>query len=462
MSRASYGALEYAAVLAYAAILVCQLFVSPPLGLANNGDFGKAVGFFSVGSPFDHEYKYADLKHPYDPQLYRSKPPFRSSETLLAALAIGLSRPFSKQRIFDMRWIGAVHGLLSMLALGLLLPLYRNLPAWQRAVWYAALLFMFGDILYVSYFSSFYMDAATYVFLLLTLVLFVRVAKWRRRAEAACLVLCAVLAVVSKTQHAVLGIWLAALVAIAGSTLWGKGGRVFAAISATAIAAALFYTFAIAPPEYDVDSRYTAIFYQILPNSLDVSADLRALGLDESAKRYIGTYAYQDNAGIRDPEFVRAFLLHTSYARVGWFYMKHPRSAYLALRNAASEGARLRPGLGNYDPSAGKPPYAENHGFSLWSDAKQRLFFRHPERYLAFYFSVALLVCAAAAWRRGTLPRAMVLGCLALVAMAATALLLASLADAAEIARHFFIANMLLDAMLVAAMALLFARPKIG
>ena len=76
------------------AVLCCQLFLPPVVGLANNGDFGKAVGVFGLGAPFEDEYKYADLTYAFDQRCY-SRPPFRCSETLLAAAAIGLWRGFA-------------------------------------------------------------------------------------------------------------------------------------------------------------------------------------------------------------------------------------------------------------------------------------------------------------------------------------------------------------------------------
>jgi len=43
------------------------------------------------------------------------------------------------------------------------------------------------------------------------------------------------------------------------------------------------------PPEYDSPPLYTMIFTGILPESKDIGGDLKALGLDDSYARYVGT-----------------------------------------------------------------------------------------------------------------------------------------------------------------------------
>src|ERR1700733_4836682 len=102
---------EHAPTLVFAVILGIQLFIPPSVGLANNNDFPKVIGIFDLGTPPGDEYGYADLKYRFDSR-YSYNSGYYSSETLLAAVPIILSRAFSKDGSFDLRWMGFVHGLL--------------------------------------------------------------------------------------------------------------------------------------------------------------------------------------------------------------------------------------------------------------------------------------------------------------------------------------------------------------
>src|SRR5271155_3639173 len=105
-------------LLSAAAILFWQLFVPPVVGLANNGDFHKVIGGFSLAAPIEDEYKFAPTVYTFDPSHYFVTV-FYSTEGLLVAAASGLNTLASKTGTFDLRWIGLVHGALYLAALRL-------------------------------------------------------------------------------------------------------------------------------------------------------------------------------------------------------------------------------------------------------------------------------------------------------------------------------------------------------
>ncbi|MBZ5673516.1 MAG: glycosyltransferase family 39 protein [Acidobacteriia bacterium] len=436
--------LKHAPCLVFAAILGVQLFVPPTIGLANNGDFPKVMGLFDLGAPRGDEYGYVDWIYRFDP-IYHWEAGFYSSETLVAAAPISLSHAFSKDGSFDLRWMGLVHGLLFLLAVYLMEGLLTPVEGWRWYVLWAVIAIGFGDVMYTSYFNSFYMDAATYVFLMLSVVLFLRAATWRRKSDAIWLVICVALLLLSKSQHAILGLWIAPLFAFFGRSLWPGNGRLFSIASTTLVAAAALVGLELVPFDYAAHGYYSVIFWQVLPHSANVKADLEALGLDESYARFVGTHAYSAGSGFRDPEFAAAFMQRTSFARLGWYFLTHPKDTDLALDSALGEGGRQRPPMGNFDRGAGSPPFTESHSFALWSDAKRALFHEHGIRYGIGYALVTGLACAPAIARRKTLSSALVAGVLAIAGMGVTEVLIASLADAVDVTRHYFIAATILD-----------------
>jgi hypothetical protein len=441
---------RFAPVVAAAAVLGFQLLIPPRVGLANNGDFGKVAGHFGLHAPAQDEFAFANLKWSIDAK-YHWDSGFYSSETLLAAAAVGLNRLFHSSTEFDIRWIGLVHGLLFLLAIYLLTPMLAGITG---ALISAAVIFVFADLMYTSYFNSFYMDASGYVALMLTVVFFLRAAKWQRGRDSIGLIVSAVFLVTSKTPNAVLGLWMVLLLALFGAGLWRRNGPTLSLISAGAIAAASIFGLKAAPPGYTADGCYSEIFFQVLPHSADVEGDLRALGLDASYKKWIGTFAGEARSGMHDPAFVQEFRRRTSHARLGWFFLTHPRDAALALETSLDMAGDERPPMGNFDRSGGLPPYTQSHAFTLWSGFKRLVFFLHGRRYLAGFILIGVAMCAIATARRRSLPAVSIAGAFALFGMAITAMLVASLGDAAEVTRHHMIASALLDVELVLVFAL--------
>ena len=448
------GVRKHAPSLILAAILGFQLFAPPSIGLADNGDFAKIIGTFSLGASSTDEYRYVHLTYRFEPQ-YHWTSGFHSSESLLVALAIGLNHVFSKDGSFDLRWMGFINASLVLLAGYLLTSLMAGVAGWRFWFFWTIAIFCFSDVMYVSYLNSFYMDTAAYAFLLLTVVLFLRSAAWNRKSDAVGLVIMAVLLLLSKSQHAILGLWLAPLFALFGRTLWPPNGRLFAIASTAIVAGASILSLKAAPFDYAAHGYYSVIFTQVLPHSPDVKADLDALGLDDTYVNLVGTHAYSLESGMNDSEFVRTFMARTSYARLGWYFVTHPREAYLALKTSLAEGGRQRPPMGNFDRSAGLPESTESQAFAFWSNAKRTFFHGRGVRYLTCFLLMALLICTIATGRRRTLPRTLVAGVYAIAGMGMTEMLVAALADAVDVTRHYFIAASILDLELLILFVLL-------
>lgn len=446
--------LKHAPSLVFAAILGVQLFAPPVIGLSNNGDFSKIMGLFNLGAPRGDEYAYVNLKYRFDHH-YHWKAGYYSSETLLAAAPISLKRNFSKDRSFDLRWMGFVHGLLFVLAVYLLEDLLKDVGGWRWYVVWIAITIGFGDVMYVSYFNSVYMDAAAYLFLLLAVVRFLRAVARGRRTDSVWLVICVALLLLSKSQHAILGVWISPLFAFFGGGLWPGNGRLFAIVSATIVAATALVGAKLVPFDYAAHGYYSVIFSQILPYSTNVKADLEALGLDESYARFVGTHAYSAGSGFRDPAFADVFMQRTSYSRVGWYFLTHPRDAYLALNTSLGEGGRQRPPMGNFERSAQFPQSSEAQEFAAWSNAKRALFHGHGVRYGSCFVLTAVLMCWIATAQRKTLPTVLVAGVYAMAGMGITEMLIASLADAIDVTRHYLIAATILDLELLIVLVLL-------
>lgn len=430
-----------------AAIVAWQMLVPPVVSMANNGDFGKLTGTWDLGAPIELEYKYARLTyrfgaaHHWESQCW-------SSEALLVIPALALNLPFAATGKFDIRAMGVVHAALFLTTLWLALPLFRLAGGRKRLLMGAALV-LFCDVLYVSSFNSLYMDTAAYLFLLLAVTLGLRAAVLGEGRAATFALVAAALVATSKLPHTAAGVLLGA-----GIVMTAPGGwrRLRGALALAAAAA--FYVPMAAPADYAFDQLFDAIFPTLIAHSPAPERELQELGLDPSWKRYSGRNAYEPAPLASFQEDRPAFLRRTSYGRLAAFYLRRPDRALDTFRRNLDRPELTRSEmLGNYDPSAGFPPYARSYGFSAASSLKTVLFGGLPALYLAFILLLSALWLVLArrfpsgVWRLGG----------AVVGAALAELAIGTLAESADVLRHLFFHHALTDVVILGVLAAAFA-----
>ena len=209
-----------------------------------------------------------------------------SSDLALIVPALAINRVISKDGQFDIRVMGVVSAAVFLLALWLLVSAGGGYWALGLAV-----IFIFCDAVYTTYFNSFYMDAGALLFLLLGCAAYVR-------RMPVLLLACAMLLAASKTQYAVMGLWLAVL-------FWWIGRRWMAgAVLATALVTFGFSS----PPDYAAKNAFNVIFTRLVPDSKDPDRTLAELGLDGSYRQWIGQNAYAPDSRLEDPAFYVPFM----------------------------------------------------------------------------------------------------------------------------------------------------------
>ena len=433
---------------AAALILLWQLFVPPVIGIADNSDFGKLIARYDLGSPAS--FTYIANRYQFD-RRYRYQSDFYSSELLLIQSALALNKVLSKDGSFDLRVMGFVHAALYLAALALFLPLLARLPPAVRIVFCALVLFMFCDVMYVSYLNTFYMDVIALLAMLFAAIFYMRAIVWRRRSDAILFLASSIVMITSKPQYAILGFWLAALVWLARQPLW-TGRKVAAGIASAVLILSAAATFEIgAPRSYTAKNCFNVVFYQVLPASKNVDRTLADLGLDDSYRVWIGKHAYEPGSRLEDPDFYEPFLRKISYRRLGQFYLTHLPDAYRALRTSLNSAGRQRPGMGNFDASTGLPPRTESQSFAFWSDCKRSLFDGRGPVMLFTFLALAVLVLALLAIQRRPLPPGASWGVIGFLVMAATNTLVGSLADTFDMPRHHLLFYAQFDMLLLTA-----------
>lgn len=440
-----------------AAAVLCQVAIPPLVGLADNGDFPRVMARFLLGSdiqsPKDRFFSYFISRYRFDPA-FNWDGGFRSSQDLLVWASMPVNSLLSKDGWFELRSLAIVYLAVLLGVMWLLLRYARGMSLPRRVTIYGLALVMFTDVGYVSYFNSFYSEPASYVFLLAAFaaaLLLIEAPSWPLLALWA---LAALLFVTAKPQNAPLGVIVAAysarLAVLNGERRW----RVASIAIALAVLAVSAVYYAITPRKMVVmTSQYVAVFSELLAHSPAPERDLVELGLSPALGKYAGTHPYMPAVPFGGQELRQAFFDQIHYGKIILFYCRHPGRLWGLLDRSATFALRLRPGLGNFEQSAGYAPFARSGTFAWWSGIRRSLF---PASLLGLLLFFGLNATGAAAlyWRQRLVKNRMYLELAgALMTMAGMQFLLVALAEGTiDPIKHMFLFSLLFD--LVLAMAL--------
>ena len=134
---------------AVAALMLYLLFLWPPIGMANNGDFGRLIWTFGMEaenrSQPDESYNYVNLRYRFTTERLGFFESFTSEYiTILPALFLHLL--FGKDGWFDIRMMGFVHAATLFAAFALFLPLIEPWPQRRRILAALTAIFVFCDL----------------------------------------------------------------------------------------------------------------------------------------------------------------------------------------------------------------------------------------------------------------------------------------------------------------------------
>jgi len=442
--------IELLLVVSFATCVCFQLFVPPSIGLANNGDFGKMIGRFDLGpedSAAPTEYDYVITHWKFDTQ-YHWISDNVSSELILIFCALLIGWKGSVKQ-FDIRTMGAVHAVLWIACFAVLLVLLRRLPSSSRWLTALAALFMFTDVSYVALCNSFYTDAGAFLFLgwatVLWLLLMLR--PQRSLPLSIAFSIASVLFVLTKPQHAPLGLFLFALGLVAGRKFEKPAQKTGAVAIALIIPLAAWAEYWSIPfPEMKMP-QYGVVFGKILEGSPTPAQDLRELGLGPEYARYIG----QGRTALADPidenQWWADYLSKVTPGRVLQFHLRHPwRTAVFMYRDMNEKAADRRLQIfGKYDRESGYGAKAQARSFYWWTSMRSALFRLAPWHIVAWFAAVGWICVRLALRRSGSAAGSIAILCLLLTAMASVEFLISSLADSGETERHLFLFQVLTD-----------------
>jgi hypothetical protein len=422
-------------LLAFLAPVVWQLWIPPFTGLADNGDFAKVVGRFALKpvNPSVQDTFHFWIREWRVDESARWISSYWGTEVPLAWFALQIGGGPN----FDMRWIGLVH--VSIMALA-----YWQIGCVIERNWLVGLLSVFAlsDAAYVTYFQSFYFDAAAIVFG------FLFFAAWWRSTKEPTLFVSAIMALgglgfaLSKGPHLVAAAALGILLLLTRRKNWR--------LPAAALLAGSVWMQNQTKVDYKATAYYNLAFYKLGPRHAQA---LDWMEIRPQDRRLLGTHAFESTSPAQDGKWLREFYPDAGYSNVLRYYLAHPAHAISVMaEDLVVEAKQIRAeNLGNYDRAAGLPYCTLSRKFSLWSGGKSTLFSVAPWHWLA------VLALAAAAARRTSDIRLFIAG---FVLLGAIEFALATLADALETYRHLLFFHVAYDWILIVSFWSLFGTTK--
>lgn len=449
------AAILAAALAVAAAILAAQLFVPPVVGLADNRDYERVMGYagFQHTTDVPAERYFSFLRTRYaivPPGWFRGG--YHSSETLLAFLARYVHLALSRGPVFDLRVLGGIHAALFLLALAGLIRACRDLAPPAQALVAALLVFVFTDVGYVAPLNSFYSQAASLLFLLLTAAIAAEAVRRGRLSGPWLLAYfaCALLFVGSKPQERLAAPLLALFgMRLAGVRFGGAWRRAAAWLGVGLCAFSVWYG-RHTPYTLREATLYQVVFDDVLAHSAAPAADAAELRLDPEWVRHTGSNPYAPDSPLLDSSFRTRFLHQVGYRQVLRFYLRHPGRLAERVERASAQMWSLRPTFGNFEKTAEHPEPTLATRFSLWSRARGS-FGAHPLVWISVLLGGNLAAAIATYRRSSAAGRLFREGVIVMALMSCLALAVCTLAQApTDLSRALYAYHALCDLLLIA------------
>ncbi|MGO4371621.1 glycan biosynthesis hexose transferase WsfD [Paenibacillus sp. 2TAB19] len=455
---------EWAITLAAILILGGILMLGPIVGLADNGDFARIMWAGGIGYAEGESYQetyfgFAHTDYTYKKMLWSG---YVSTQIIIVMIAGFIGRIINSS-YFDIRVLSSMYSLLYAAALVIWMKYNKTRWPLLNGVIVVIATFVFLDIGYIAYFNSFFGEAVTLIFMLLTFGLALAVATSDTTARKLLLlffIACFCL-ICTKLQNAPIGLLLILIAARFWALRKDKRWRKMILIGSSVLLIATAVMYIAAPQRLKHINLYQTVFYGILKDSPDPDGALKELGLPESFKVLAGTNYFQTDTAIKqnDPILTEYLYSKLSHKDVLLYYMKHPGRFLQKLERGAESGMSIRPYyLGSYDKDEGKPYGTIAYTFSLWSEFKHDFV---PNKlwfvcliYLVYYAGIVYEYTRRPAERQRA--RIDIFACLGLIGLFGMGVPLLGDGEA-DLGKHLFLFNVCFDMMLAVGVVYLLA-----
>lgn len=378
-NRHSPGLMAAVVTLGCAILIVIALFIPPYLGVANDGTVTPLMATVGLQMPDGA----ADAGYnSYFVRVYKNTYPTRGPVTvqvLLIRLAKAIDYYFTRDALFDIRFLALLYMLLYLPAVYLVMHavLSRLHYFTETMVISAAGLLFFADISYTTYFSSLYPHPLLIIGLLYLVGAAMSLQKSSKWEPAwLLLMLLSVLLLSFTRKHCFLvGLWVAIFYVLFLRVPDNRRTTVLLPIASVLSLIVMFTSLMTMPSDFDTTSRIHSMARGVLLQASDPEKALSEFDIDGSyalladVSLYDGTPLTEEENGL----LYKNFLDRYSPAEIGLYYMRHP-GAFLSMLDLGIKSSfnLRRDYCGNYEQSTGMPVRAQSVFWSMYNFYKIR------------------------------------------------------------------------------------------
>jgi len=375
-------ALAVTVIAALAAILI--LFLPNYLGVANDGstdEVMRSAGIYYIEKNPEQNYgNYFNKTYTEVASGAEIQGKVWNSQLIFLTAAKAIDHLFTRDRIFDVRFLGLIYILLYLPALYLIVrQTCERVKSFSEGTLIAgAGLIIFSDVGYVTYFNSFYPEALWFVAMLYCVGAFMSFQNKRSvYKDISALILILVsgsVLISSRRQCAVMGFILAIpvirLIFVRKSFIWGGG----CAAGAFILSLVSFICILGYPSDFNETSKLHAMTRGVLFSSADPAQALTEFGIDPSYELLADASAYDYLPFVKsgDSSLYHGFMDQYTISDIGVYYLRHPGSLISMIDVSIKQGMDMRrSNCGNYEKEAGFPEKGKSLFWSGWSSFKE-------------------------------------------------------------------------------------------
>lgn len=364
-------------------LMIIMLFVPNYLGVAGDQTVGRVMNASGV------YYTKTDIADIYDNYFVRtysnvlkgqeSSDEFFNSQVATIRVAVFLDNLFTGDKVFDIRFLALIYGILYVPALYLLIrQACSRVKNFSEGIVIGLVgLLIFSDVAYITYFNSFYPEALWFISLIYCVAAGLSFQENRSALKdfgsLAVMVISAIVLLTSRGECAFLGVLFAVfclkLMFARKDWRWG----VVCVLAAFFLSVLSITCMVSMPSDYDDTSKLHAMTRGVLFESKNPAETLEEFGISSSYELLADASAYEYlpivDAG--NTVLKEEFLDQYSYADIAAYYLRHPGDFFnmLDLSIKSCFGIR-RDHCGNYEQSVGMPEQAKSLFWSAWSTFK--------------------------------------------------------------------------------------------
>ena len=437
-----------------AIILFYNLIASPALGKADNGDFGRMstmVGVADMAPTYEEQFDY------YFHQEFKLVPSnflmFWKPDVVIGcyvgkiAVILNYIFNFFNTSTFDIRYLGAIYSIIFLTGMYFIMR-YERFTKFTKVVCGILGILIFTDGIYISYFNSFFGEAATISGLFLVIGSFLNLVTRKEPAKKdfVFFFVSSFFFLTSKSQQLplIIFIWI---IYYALYKFYKEHKRLI--IVSTLIITTLCGVMFLSISEFtNKNNIYQAVFTGVLYDSETPEEDLKELGLNEkfAANAGPGVYAKDLKYDPLGDEMLEEFYPNISLGKVLGFYIRHPKRAWEKISSSADYAYSF------YEIDEYNYPKGEYNPDKFINKFRYKLIERYPEVHrniylfigFAFIYVVVLIIYFFRSKKNET--KLLTLLLLFLLAAGASQLVLPVIGSGvADFGKHLFLINLSYD-----------------